>query len=347
MKMSINNSMDESSQISGYTTLEWVLCFWQKKFLIVITTLIFAVAGVSYAYYAQSWWTSTAVITTNKARDIRIFSENIDNLYVNSGVGGLVSQALDEKRLLRTFVNYFNAYNNKLEFLEGNKSIKSDFINEKEKHDFLQRFIKRINSEKVGNDSQVLYSLSYTATSSIKSHDLLSEYINFINEKVNKEVVSSLKSDINNQMKRLTESTVSLKINAEVKQHAEILKTDYALKIAEAADLKKPIAELGNSQIFNIEIGTDGLKEKSLILHNSKDLALFEPQIDIAQAQINFLKDINLEKAKPFNAYRFVKDVSYPMSQAYPSKLIIILFSIIFGFSVGCFLVLLKLKIKK
>lgn len=262
MKMSINNSMDESSQISGYTTLEWVLCFWQKKFLIVITTLIFAVAGVSYAYYAQSWWTSTAVITTNKARDIRIFSENIDNLYVNSGVGGLVSQALDEKRLLRTFVNYFNAYNNKLEFLEGNKSIKSDFINEKEKHDFLQRFIKRINSEKVGNDSQVLYSLSYTATSSIKSHDLLSEYINFINEKVNKEVVSSLKSDINNQMKRLTESTVSLKINAEVKQHAEILKTDYALKIAEAADLKKPIAELGNSQIFNIEIGTDGLKEK-------------------------------------------------------------------------------------
>lgn len=101
---------------------EILVFLWKGKWLILVTTTLFAVAAALYATNTQEWWTSKAVITAPQRSDFTYYQQHIKkfqplfDVYKHDG-DVIVDNQLDilsePVSLLMVFVNEFNSSANK------------------------------------------------------------------------------------------------------------------------------------------------------------------------------------------------------------------------------------------
>ena len=327
---------------------------WLGKKTIIGSIFLFTIIAITYALAAQQWWTSSAIVTTGQYSNIASLRQQVANFYVVSNNNNNkdtdqhniteINKLLNSNEMLRQYIMEFNAFNNKKSFILSNPIMKeyANGANKKNEMPFVNNWAKKIQASLTDKKENGVYTLSYQATDSELSHQLLLSYSQFIDKKVKKDVFDGLAAVIRNQTLIFKSQLLSLEIQAKELKQQELVKTDYALKIANSAKANKPMPQMNNNQLFSIDLGSEGLSEKSKILKQMTDLSLFEPSIIMIRSNLDILSTIKLNSNTKFEPISYLQNIGYPITRDKPKRALIVILGFLLGGMFGVSIVLLK-----
>ncbi|KJG02494.1 LPS O-antigen chain length determinant protein WzzB [Photobacterium angustum] len=343
----VNNSSSDEVDL-----VELVKTLWQGKVTIAICTVVFTVCAIVYALTAQQWWTSKAVITAGQYKNTADIRSQITNLYAVINDSSKINNVLNSNALLNNYITEFNAFDNKKAFIENNEIMKQYAdeakLTDENKAQFITSWANRISASQPDKKNQPnIYQLSFEATSSKLAHDLLVAYSGDISNKVRNDLIDELDAKISYHQQILQANKISLEANAKQQLANELIKTNYALDMAKSADVTKPLADMNNSELFQIELGTEALAEKSKVLKKIKDLSVFQPQLGIIQTKLNLLSKVKIDHNLALQSVRYLQNTDYPISRDKPKRTLIAVLGFLLGMMLGVAIVLLKSAFNK
>ncbi|KJF90566.1 Wzz/FepE/Etk N-terminal domain-containing protein [Photobacterium leiognathi] len=323
---------------------------WEKKKWIILSALIFSLLGAAWAFSAQQWWTSTAVIMKGNYDDTVSLRNSLSPIYPSfdgTSQRAVIDNAVDEQELLKNFIIKFNSYNNKISFIKSN-AIMSSYAKDANKLQFNSFWSKKISASL--NDDKVpgIYNLTFQAKTPEESQKLLSQYINFVNKSVFNDINVTLKGLIDNRKSLLSQKKLLLENQVRKEILNETNKTEYSLKIAKAAEAVKPIPLMGNNGgMFSIELGSKGLAEKERLLKSVKNFNLFDPNIDIIKLRIDLLEHFKISEDVNLKSFHYLMDADYPLSRDKPKRVFVVILFAIIGVIFGSAVVFIHEVFKK
>ncbi|WP_318506477.1 LPS O-antigen chain length determinant protein WzzB [Photobacterium leiognathi] len=343
----VNNSPSDEIDL-----VELVKTLWQGKVTIAICTIVFTVCAVIYALTAQQWWTSKAVITAGQYQNTANIRSQVTNLYAVIDDSSKINNVLDSETLLHDYVTEFNAFDNKKAFIENNEIMKQYAdkaeVTDENKARFITNWAKRISASQPDKKNQPdVYQLSFEATSSELAHNLLVAYSKDISDKVRDELIDALDAKISYSQQILQANQLALEASAKQQLANELIKTNYALDMAKSADVTKPLAEMNNNELFQIQLGTAALAEKSKVLDKIKDLSIFAPKLGIIHTKLELLSQIKLDHNITLQSVRYLQNTDYPISRDKPKRPLIAVLGFLLGIMLGIAIVLLKSAFNK
>lgn len=330
--------------------------FWKDRSIVVVCSLIFAIASSIYAFNAQQWWSTTALVTKPKVVDLLNFSQAVKryqpafDVYQPNGVvlvGKELNKLSEQDKIFERFIEAFNASDNKREYLEQSdvfeEILKSLEVSESDTRSYrviLNEWFKRFNAsaDKTNPDFTKLSAQSITDQSSF---DLLNGYIAFTNQKVTAGLMEDLRSILQVKRHELSQQLESRKQLAAQKLKLEIAKAEKALKIASAAQIMKPVENLNQEEMFPINMGADAIQEKVNVLKDLDDISILEPELEQFKNQIEVLQ-LELPKIENLKAFSFLKTAELPFSRDEPKRSFIVIVGTLLGLLLGGVIVLFR-----
>lgn len=333
---------------------ELLITLWKGKWIICILLIISTVISSLYAFTAQSWWTSKAIITLPTQADVYDYNKETSK-YAQFSSNYKVSR----EALFNEFLKQFNFENNKYHFFDTSNNIKElkNHFNVEEnniinKIKFNEEWNKKIKELDDAKEKSNLRTISFQAISPEQSQIILNEYIQYINNIVIENIHKNFQNSIDLEYNDLALQINILETRAKEVLASKIAKTKNALQIANKAKILNPLENLGFSNTFPINIGSLALEEELQILTNlnpsdAKTLIFFEPELQKLYIKQDYLKNNLIVPKINFNTFSFVQDTSYPIKKDSPKRMLIILIGIILGGIVGCTIVLIKTTFKR
>ncbi|MCD9511824.1 LPS O-antigen chain length determinant protein WzzB [Photobacterium phosphoreum] len=339
-----NNALNDEINL-----VELVETLWQGKVTIALCTVVFTLCAIFYALTAQQWWTSKALITVGQYQNTTNIRSQLTNLYAVIDDYSEINKIFSSESLLNDYITEFNSFDNKKTFIENNTAMKQ-YIDENKLSDegkliFITNWVKRISALQLDKTTQFdTYQLSFESTSSKLAHDLLVTYSEYISSKVHNEVFNELDDYIIYNKQILQANKLVLTSRAKQQLTNELVKTNYALDMAKAANVTKPLVNMNmnNNNLFNIELGTEALIEKSKILNKMKNISLFEPKLNIVYSKLELLSKIKLDDNVTLQSVRYLQNANYPTSRDKPRRISIVIIGVIFGVIFGSFFVIFR-----
>ena len=342
---------------------ELIKALWKDKLIVILTTIVFMLCSVFFALSAQEWWSSRATVAKAQPQDLAEYQHQVKqfqpifNVYQEDGTV-LISKELDNlinsKVLFQRFINTFDSTNNKRTFLDSS----SDFfdvistngadISEGATRALHAEWFDRISAsitDKKNNNSP--YFVSFQTTTKKSSFDLLTSYISATEAKVQEDAFNNLQAVVSGKRNELIQQKKVLENQAKNQLLVETERAKYAVIIANAAGVDKPIQTSNRSEIFGIDLGSKGLEAKVQALESVKNLSVIEPRLQQINAKLEMLDDLKIERDIEFHTFRFLDNVEQPIGRDAPKRSIIVLLGTLFGGAFGVVIVLIRFAFKK
>lgn len=337
---------------------------WKGKWLIIITTLLFSVAAIGYAFTAQEWWSAKATVSQPQLQGIASYQQAVKryqplfDVYQEDGsiiVSETLDLLIDPEVIFKRFIQEFNANGTKRRFMQTNPTFLTlqkqmlDQTNDPEVMQTLyEEWFERINATTVGKNNDT-FTLSVQSVDKTSSLTLLSDYIKFVNQTLNQQLNANLISTLAAKYGELTQQEKNLQQQAQLRLHVELERTQYALNIAEAADIKQPVQNLGEQEIFAINIGSRALKAKVDALKSIKDLSVFEPRLAILQSKLSQidLETLSVEAKWSVNGFYYLDQPEQPLTRDKPKRALIVVLGGLLGGMLGMVMVLVRLAFRR
>lgn len=327
---------------------ELVLELWRQKILILSVTLLFAIAGIGYAMTARQVWTSQALISEPSIEQVNVFQLRIDQLKNSLPVESSVAMdfsTLQRTALYQSFVAAFNSMNNKRTFLteqgifaeELSKAGVTDRRSERALMSKLGEAIVAKPFDKTGTDMI----LSFSAETAELAQQRLVKYIEFVQNKQVEDKNAELRSLWKNRIKALTSQYENIKSDTLQTRQDDIRRTQYSLRISQAAGVEKPLERMSSKDIFNIELGSKGLAEKLKILEEIKDPEVLNEGLGKVRLQLSGLKALQLTNA-PFDSFKMIDSPEEPFTRDKPKRPLIVVLATLLGGMLGVAIVLVR-----
>ncbi|HDL9483168.1 TPA: LPS chain length-determining protein [Vibrio cholerae] len=337
---------------------------WKGKWLIIITTLLFSVAAIGYALTAQEWWSAKATVSQPQLQGIASYQQAVKryqplfDVYQEDGTI-IVSQALDNliepKLIFQRFIQTFNANGTKRSFMQTNPTflaLQKQWLAQTEDPEAIQKLYEqwftRIQASVVDKNNDT-FTLSFQSVDKASSLTLLNEYVQFVNQALNQKLNQDLVSTLAAKQVELTQQQQSLLQQAQLSLQVELERTQYALSIAEAADIQKPVQNLGEQELFAINIGSRALKAKVDALKSIKDLSVFEPRLAILQSKLSQfdLETLSAEAKWLVNGFYYLDQPEQPLTRDKPKRALIVVLGGLLGGMLGVVMVLVRFAFRK
>ncbi|MBJ6879695.1 LPS O-antigen chain length determinant protein WzzB [Vibrio cholerae] len=337
---------------------------WQEKWLIIIITLLFSVAAIGYALTAQEWWSAKATVSQPQLQSIASYQQAVKryqplfDVYQEDGTI-IVSQALDSlidpKLIFQRFIQTFNANGTKRSFMQTNPTFldfQKQWLTQTEDPGVIQSlhesWFSRIQASVVDKNNDT-FTLSFQSVDKASSLTLLNDYVQFVNQNLNQQLNYDLISILAAKYGELTQQEKSLIQQAQLRLQVELERTQYALMIAEAADIQKPVQNLGEQEIFAINIGSRALKAKVDALKSIKDLSVFEPRLAILQSKLSQfdLETLSAEAKWSVNGFYYLDQPEQPLTRDKPKRALIVVLGTLLGGMLGVAMVLVRFAFRK
>lgn len=192
----------------------------------------------------------------------------------------------------------------------------------------------------VGKKEDAIFTLSFQSVDKISSLTLLREYIQFVNQAINQQLYDDLFNTLVAKYGEIEQQENNLRQQAQLGLKVELERTKYALSIAEAASIEQPLQNLGEQEIFAINIGSRALKAKIDALRTIKDLSVFEPRLALLQGK---LEQLNIDKLSvspqwAINSFYYLDQPELPLKRDKPNRVLIIILGMLLGSMLGTFL---------
>ncbi|HGS4451906.1 TPA: LPS O-antigen chain length determinant protein WzzB [Vibrio cholerae] len=339
---------------------ELFAALWQGKWLIIIITLLFSVAAIGYALTAQEWWSAKATVSQPQLQGIASYQQAVKryqplfDVYQEDGTI-IVSNALDSliepKLIFQQFIQTFNANGTKRRFMQTNPTfltLQKQMLGQTDDPEVMQTlyegWFERIQASAVDKKANDIFTLSFQSVDKASSLTLLNDYIQFVNQTLNQHLNDDLTSTLATKYGELTQQEKNLLQQAQLRLHVELERTQYALNITEAADIKQPVQNLGEQELFAINIGSRALKAKVDALKSIKDLSVFEPRLAILQSKLSQfdLETLSAEAKWSVNGFYYLDQPEQPLTRDKPKRALIVVLGALLGGMLGVAIVLVR-----
>lgn len=333
---------------------------WQGKWLIIVTTLLFSVAAIGYALTAQEWWSAKATVSQPQLQGIASYQQAVKryqplfDVFQEDG-SIIVSEALDllidPEVIFKRFIQEFNANGTKRRFMQTNPTfltLQKQTMEQNNDPEVMQKlyekWFERIQASAVDKKANDIFTLSFQSVDKASSLTLLNDYIQFVNQTLNQQLNANLISILTAKYGELAQQEKNLLQQAQLRLHVELERTQYALNIAEAADIKQPVQNLGEQEIFAINIGSRALKAKVDALKSIKDLSVFEPRLAILQSKLSQfdLETLSAETKWSVNGFYYLDQPEQPLTRDKPKRALIVVLGGLLGGMLGVAIVLVR-----
>lgn len=338
---------------------ELFLALWQGKWLIILCTLVFTVATITYALTVQEWWSAKAKVSQPQLQDIASYQQAVKryqplfDVYQEDGtiiISETLDSLIDAEVIFKRFLQEFNANGTKLRFMETNTTfleLRKDLLNKDDPQRlqaFYEQWFERIKGVSIGEKEDGAFTLSFQSVDKISSLALLREYVQFVNQIINQQLKDDLNSILVAKYGELRQQETNLQQQTQLRLQVELERTQYALKIAEAADIKQPVQNLGEQEIFAINIGSRALKAKVDALKSIKDLSVFEPRLAILQTKLSQfgLETLSAGTKWSINSFYYLEQAKQPLSRDKPKRALIVVLGGFLGGMLGVAIVLVR-----
>ncbi|ENI4486279.1 LPS O-antigen chain length determinant protein WzzB [Vibrio fluvialis] len=337
---------------------------WQGKWLITITIFLFSVAALGYVLTAQEWWRAKATVSQPQLQGIASYQQAVKryqplfDVYQEDG-SIIVSEALDllidPEIIFKRFIQEFNANGIKRRFMQTNPTfltLQKQMFAQTNDPEVMQKlyeeWFERIQASAVDKKTNDIFTLSFQSVDKASSLTLLNDYIQFVNQTLNQQLNDNLISTLAAKYGELTQQEKNLRQQAQLSLHVELERTQYALHIAEAADIKQPVQNLGEQEIFAINIGSRALKAKVDALKSIKDLSVFEPRLAILQSKLSQfdLETLSAKAVWSVNGFYYLDQPEQPLTRDKPKRALIVVLGSLLGGMLGVAIVLVRFKFR-
>ncbi|EJL6979301.1 LPS chain length-determining protein [Vibrio cholerae] len=344
---------------------ELFAALWQGKWLITIITLLFSVAAIVYALNAQEWWSAKATVSQPQLQGIASYQQAVKryqplfDVYQEDGtiiVSNALDSLIDPKLIFQQFIQTFNANGTKRRFMQTNptfltlqKQVLAQTNDPEVMQKLYEEWFERIQASAVDKKANDIFTLSFQSADKASSLTLLNDYIQFVNQTLNQHLNDDLLSTLATKYGELTQQEKNLLQQAQLRLHVELERTQYALNIAEAADIKQPVQNLGEQELFAINIGSRALKAKVDALKSIKDLSVFEPRLAILQSKLSQfdLETLSAETKWSVNGFFYLDQPEQPLTRDKPKRALIIVLGGMLGGMLGVAMVLVRFAFRR
>ncbi|WP_393935288.1 LPS O-antigen chain length determinant protein WzzB [Aeromonas rivipollensis] len=321
-----------------------ILVLWHQKLLILLVAGVFAAAGITYALLAPKVWVSQAEIKSPTLKEVESLELNINQL-INAQVPAAAFTSFDKKALYGDFVNNFNSFNNKRQFLMEKgyldaEAAQSGVTDAKGKRLLLKAMTEGINA-KATDKLREDVTLSFAADTASEAKERLEQYIAFIQQQESAIKGKELGTIWQNRIKTLQTQYESARADTLKQLQDDILRTEYSLRIAQAAGLEAPVQNLQDQGSLPIDLGARALTEKLKILKEIKNPEFMNPGIGALRLQLSSLQAIKLE-ALPFQSFAYLASPSEPLSRDKPKRSLVVVLATLLGGMLGVGIVLVR-----
>ncbi|GIB50106.1 chain-length determining protein [Vibrio cholerae] len=339
---------------------ELFAALWQGKWLIIIATLLLSVAAIGYALTAQEWWSAKATVSQPQLQGIASYQQAVKryqslfDVYQEDGtviVSNTLDSLIDPKLIFQEFIQTFNANGTKRRFMQTNPTfltLQKQMLGQTDDPEVMQTlyegWFERIQASAVDKKANDIFTLSFQSLDKASSLTLLNDYIQFVNQTLNQHLNDDLISTLATKYGELTQQEKNLLQQAQLRLHVELERTQYALNIAEAADIKQPVQNLGEQELFSINIGSRALKAKVDALKSIKDLSVFEPRLAILQSKLSQfdLETLSVEAKWSVNGFYYLDQPEQPLTRDKPKRALIVVLGALLGGMLGVVIVLVR-----
>lgn len=323
---------------------ELILVLWHQKLLILLAAGVFAAAGIAYALLAPQVWVSQAEIKQPTLKEVESLELNINQL-INAQVPATAFTAFDKKALYSDFVNNFNSFNNKRQFLLERgyldaEATQAEVTDPKGKRLLLKKIAEGI-SAKAPDKLREDVTLSFAADTASEAKERLEQYIAFIQQQESAAKGKELSTIWQNRVKTLQTQYESARADTLKQLQDDILRTEYSLRITQAAGLEAPVQNLQDQGSLPIDLGARALAEKLKILKEIKNPEFMNPGIGALRLQLSSLQAIKLEEL-PFQSFAYLASPSEPLSRDKPKRPLVVVLATLLGGMLGVGIVLVR-----
>ncbi|GHW53732.1 LPS O-antigen chain length determinant protein WzzB [Vibrio cholerae] len=343
---------------------ELFAALWQGKWLIIMTTLFCSVIAIVYALTAQEWWSAKATVSQPQLQGIASYQQAVKryqplfDVYQEDGsiiVSETLDLLIDPEVIFKRFIQEFNANGTKRRFMQTNPTfltLQKQTLAQANDPEVMQQLYEewfdRIQASAVDKNANEIFTLSFQSVDKASSLTLLNDYVQFVNQTLNQQLNANLISTLAAKYGELIQQEKNLLQQAQLRLQVELERTQYALSIAEAADIKQPVQNLGEQEIFAINIGSRALKAKVDALKSIKDLSVFEPRLAILQSKLSQfdLETLSVETKWSVNGFYYLDQPELPLTIDKPKRALIVVFGCLFGAILGVVIVLGKFMIR-
>ncbi|WP_337911280.1 LPS O-antigen chain length determinant protein WzzB [Vibrio cholerae] len=338
---------------------------WKGKWLIIITTLLFSVAAIGYALTAQEWWSAKATVSQPQLQGIASYQHAVKryqplfDVYQEDGtiiVSNALDSLIDPKLIFQQFIQTFNANGTKRRFMQTNPTfltLQKQMLGQTDDLEVMQTlyegWFERIQASAVDKKANDIFTLSFQSVDKASSLTLLNDYIQFVNQTLNQQLNDDLISTLATKNGELIQQQKNLLQQAKLRLQVELERTQYALNITEAADIKQPVQNLGEQELFSINIGSRALKAKVDALKSIKDLSVFEPRLAILQSKLSQidLETLSAEAKWSVNGFYYLDQPEQPLTRDKPKRALIVVLGGMLGGMLGVAMVLVRFAFRR
>ncbi|MUK39535.1 LPS chain length-determining protein [Aliivibrio fischeri] len=341
---------------------ELFLTLWQGKITIVLCILVFSISAVAYALTAAEWWSSKAKVMAAQVQDFSEYQEQVKqfqsifDIYQEDGtvlVSDSLTPLMDSELLFQQFINAYNSSNNKRIFLDGSaefQALKALRNSKKEgtEQAFYSEWFKKINAVAINKKSEASpYTLSFQTTTKESSYRLLDKYIYLVSSVVFNDALNNLQAMVDGKRNELRQQKAVLEAQAKNRLSVEIERAQYALAIAKAAKVNKPIQNMGSNELFAIHIGAYALDAKISALKSIKNLTVIEPKLQQIDAKLDMLNSMKIDRNIKFQTFRYLENIEQPITRDKPKRALIVVLGALLGGMLGVAIVLVRFAFEK
>ena len=337
---------------------------WAGKLTIVAVTVLFTLVSICFALFSQEWWSSEAKIAQAQSQDISEYQQQVKqfqpvfDVYQDDGtvlINKELDRLVDSKVLFQNFISTFDSANNKRAFLDSSekfqdfkRSISSDEMTDDAIRKLYDEWFDRISvSVADKNNRNSPYFIRFQTMTKQDSFDLLTSYILVTEAKVHQDAFNNLQALINGKRNELIQQKRIIETQAKNQLLVETERAKYAMNIAKAAGVDKPIQTGNNGELFGIDLGTKGLKAKVQALESVKNLSVIEPRLHQINAKLVMLDNLEIDRSAKFKLFRFLENVEQPVTRDKPKRTLIVLVGSFLGGMFGLLIVLFRFAFRK
>ena len=323
---------------------ELILVLWRQKILILLVAGVFAAAGIAYALLAPQVWVSQAEIKSPTLKEVELLELNINQL-INTKVPAAAFTAFNKKALYDDFVNNFNSFDNKRQFLieQGYldaKAAQANVTDPKGKRLLLRAMAEGI-SAKAPDKLREDVTISFAADTAVEAKARLEQYIAFVQQQESAVKGKELITIWQNRIKTLQTQYESVRADALKRLQDDILRTEYSLRISQAAGIDAPVENLSVRDSFAIEWGARALAEKLKVLKEINNPDILNPALSDLRLQLDSLQAIKLEEPS-FQSFVYLASPSEPLSRDKPKRPLVVVLATLLGGMLGVCIVLVR-----
>lgn len=366
-----NSSYQELNEPAEIDLIELVKNLWKRKLWIILSAFVCTAITAGYAFTAKEQWTSRSVVIAPKVAnlgdylllrseyaailDIKDFSQDkvLEKVF-NDFKTALFSRSLKDAFFSQS--KWFNTY--------AAKNANSEEAKQKLLSNLIDKNLIVTVPDPKKDPNAIGVNVSFSAETPKEAQDVLSAYIQFVNQWVVIQNKKDFLADISVVRGSLEIQKNKIKQDAENARQIQLENLTTALNIAKSAGIKDYSKSLsGNISLLEVSLGDTRVPSTDSKLSDGTYLFMLGEQY--LQAQVNTLKNASLvyplnyyniekqanllsalekkvEKEGAVSGYYYLSEPDYPVIKDKPQKGLIIVIGFIIGLMISSFIILLS-----